>query len=50
MTRANSYGFSSQMDLESGIKDTIEWYLRNQDTGSNKRYNPFTEDALLPKS
>ena len=30
MSRANSYGFTPQMSIEAGIKETIEWYLDNK--------------------
>ncbi|MBA3660182.1 MAG: NAD-dependent epimerase/dehydratase family protein [Gammaproteobacteria bacterium] len=45
MQRANSYGFSPEIRIEEGIVETIQWYLANQDHGSN-RYNAFTEAAL----
>ncbi len=48
MTRANSYGFAPQVSIEEGIKETIEWYLKNQQDAGN-RYNAFTEKAHLPK-
>ena len=47
MTRANAYGFSSQISIDEGIKQTIEWYKQNRDTVYN-RYNAFTEKAHLP--
>ncbi len=48
MTRANSHGFNTQISIEAGIKETIEWYANNQNT-LNNRYNAFTEKAHLPK-
>lgn len=48
MTRANSYGFYPAVSIEEGIKETIEWYLKNKGTVDN-RYNAFTEKAHLPK-
>ena len=47
MTRAKSYGFESQVSIEAGIKQTINWYVENQAQHDN-RYNPFTEKAHLP--
>ena len=47
MTRANSYGFQPQVSIEQGIKETIEWYTKNQDNVNN-RYNAFTDKAHLP--
>lgn len=47
MTRAASYGFTPQISIEDGIKETIEWYLKNQHDVGN-RYNAFTEKAHLP--
>jgi len=35
-------GFECQYSLEEGIKETIEWYLKNKDDGK-KRYNSFYE-------
>jgi GDP-L-fucose synthase len=45
--RAESYGISSQISLESGIAETINWYKENSIL-ANARYNSFTEKALLP--
>jgi GDP-L-fucose synthase len=42
MSRAKSYGFECQVSLEDGIKETIDWYLKNKDQISN-RYNAFTD-------
>lgn len=39
--RAESYGFKPEISLEDGIRDTMAWYIRNQDY--NGRYNAFTE-------
>lgn len=49
MTRAKSHGFETQVSLEEGIKETIDWYIQNKDAVS-KRYNSFTEKAHLPKA
>ena len=42
MSKAKSYGFKCEKTLEEGIKDVIEWYIKNQHL-SNNRYNSFTE-------
>lgn len=47
MTRAQSYGFNTQISIEDGIKETMAWYLSHRDQISN-RYNAFTETAHLP--
>ena len=31
MSRAHSYGFFPQISIEEGIKETIDWYLKNKD-------------------
>jgi GDP-L-fucose synthase len=41
MTRANSFGFHAETNIENGIKNTIEWYLANKDI-IDVRYNVFT--------
>tara|TARA_R110000824_G_scaffold153926_22_gene325804 strand:+ start:2047 stop:3030 length:984 start_codon:yes stop_codon:yes gene_type:complete len=38
MSRAKKYGFEPQISIEDGIKETIEWYLKNKqaaDTGKD---------------
>lgn len=47
MEKAHSYGFKCQVSLEEGIKNTINWYIKNQDA-LDKRYNAFTEKAHMP--
>jgi GDP-L-fucose synthase len=49
MTRANSYGFTPEVSIEDGIKETIAWFEKNRSTAEN-RYNAFTEKAHLPTS
>jgi len=39
-TKAKKIGFECEFTIESGIKKTIEWYLKNQDY-SKKKYNSF---------
>lgn len=46
--RAESFGIIPKVTIEDGIKSTINWYKSNQYLAS-LRYNPFTEEALLPK-
>lgn len=40
MTRAKSYGFQIETNIQEGIKNTIEWYLANKSI-IDKRYNVF---------
>lgn len=40
MSRARSIGFEPQVTLKEGIKETIDWYLKNKDV-ADKRYNAF---------
>ncbi len=42
MSRAKAIGFQAEVSIEDGIKETMEWYIRNKDM-VNKRYNVFTE-------
>ena len=42
MSRAYSYGFKNTINIEDGIKETIEWYLNNKDK-LNYRYDPYSE-------
>jgi GDP-L-fucose synthase len=42
MSRARSYGFECEVDIERGIKDTIKWYNENK-TQTRSRYNSFKE-------
>lgn len=36
MSRANSYGFSPEISLKDGIKDTVDWYLKNKSLINNR--------------
>ena len=36
MSRANNFGFSPEVSLEEGIKDTVEWYLKNKSLVNNR--------------
>lgn len=49
ITRAKSYGFTPQISILEGIKETISWYAKNRHALDN-RYNAFTEKAHLPLS
>ena len=31
MTKAKSYGFEPEISIEDGIKETIDWYIKNKD-------------------
>ena len=46
-SRAEKYGIKSQISLEAGISETLNWYKENADIAS-ARYNSFTEKELLP--
>ena len=43
MERTSSYGFKCETTLEKGIKETVDWYLNNQNY-SEKKYNSFNEN------
>ena len=38
--KANKIGFKTNVDITTGIKNTIDWYVNSN---QNKRYNAFTE-------
>jgi GDP-L-fucose synthase len=38
MERANSYGFYPEIGIEKGVKETIEWFIKNKDL-TDKRFN-----------
>ena len=44
--RAKSIGFTPEMSIEEGIKDTMAWYKANK-AAVDKRYNVFTEKKLM---
>lgn len=48
VTRAESIGVRAEVDISVGIAETIRWYKEHR-TMADKRYNPFTERAHLPK-
>ncbi len=41
--RAASYGYKPKIDIETGIKNTIDWVLLNKKELKRKRYNSFLE-------
>ena len=41
--KANKYGFTPIIDINEGIKRTINWYLSNQNFQIN-RYNVFKDE------
>ena len=45
MTRAKSYGFNTTVSIEQGIKDTIDWFLKNKDSVDN-RFNAFKKEVI----
>ena len=46
--KAKSFGFKCEVDLLTGIKETIEWY-KNSKLQNGDRYNPFTDKNLYPE-
>lgn len=49
MTRAKKLlGFKPLTSLEEGIKETIDWYIKNKEQ-LDKRYNVFNESSLSSK-
>ena len=42
-TRAESYGFKPRISLQEGIRETINWYVKN--AAYDGRYSPFKEFA-----
>lgn len=45
MTRAAGYGFTCEVSLEEGIKETIDWFVNNKDQLDN-RYIAFNDPAM----
>ena len=41
-TKAEKYGFKISVDIVSGLKKTIDWFL-NYDHSKTNRYNSFKE-------
>jgi GDP-L-fucose synthase len=48
MSRAQDYGFTPEISIEDGIRETIQWYAENRASVEN-RYNAFTEKVHLPE-
>lgn len=46
MTRASSYGFKLETSIETGIRETMDWYLQYRDK-AEKRYNVFTRSQFF---
>jgi GDP-L-fucose synthase len=46
ITRAKTIGFVPQVSIEQGIKETMDWYLKNKNI-VDKRYNVFTEEKFI---
>ena len=49
MRRARAYGFETKITIENGIKNTIQWYVKNRGI-VGKRYNVFTEMEHFPQN
>ncbi len=45
MTRAHSIHFKNEVSLETGIRETMEWYLANRND-ADKRYIAFNDPAM----
>ncbi len=46
ISRAKAIGFQPMVSIEDGIKEVMDWYLKNKDK-VNKRYNVFTQDKFI---
>lgn len=49
MTRAASHGFTCEVGIEEGIKETIEWYVKNRND-ADKRYIAFNDPAMKKRA
>lgn len=49
MSRASSYGFECEVSIEDGIKETIDWYVKNRGE-ADKRYIAFNDPAMIKKT
>ena len=47
VARAQSLGFKPQVDLRTGIAETLAWYRAHREAAA-RRYNAFTDDAHRP--
>jgi GDP-L-fucose synthase len=45
MTRASGYGFTCEVGIEEGIKETMNWFLANKND-ADKRYIAFNDPAM----
>lgn len=45
MKRAEGYGFTCEVSIEEGIRETMEWYLANRND-ADKRYIAFNDPAM----
>lgn len=45
MTRASGYGFTCEVGIEEGVKQTMEWFLANRND-ADKRYIAFNDPAM----
>jgi GDP-L-fucose synthase len=45
MKRAASHGFACEIGIEEGIKDTIDWFVKNRNDLDN-RYIAFSDPAM----
>jgi GDP-L-fucose synthase len=49
MTRASKYGFTCEVSIEDGIRETIEWFVKNRGDADN-RYIAFNDPAMKQKT
>lgn len=45
ISRAKAIGFKPMISIEEGIKEVMQWYLKNRDI-ADKRFNVFTENKI----
>tara|TARA_B100000575_G_C23139806_1_gene663017 strand:+ start:207 stop:1187 length:981 start_codon:yes stop_codon:yes gene_type:complete len=41
MSKSNAFGIKSRTTLKDGIINTIDWFIKNKNKSTNKRYNAF---------
>jgi hypothetical protein len=49
MARANGYGFTCEVGIEEGIRETIAWYLANRND-ADKRYIAFNDPNMKKRA
>lgn len=46
-SRAKSIGFTPKISIEEGIKEVMDWYLKNKNIVDKRRYNVFIEEKFI---